>query len=145
MPNNISNFSGRIQVLNEIKNAFNKYKKQIVILKSISGTGKSSIATKYGWELVNENLANVFWLKSDDLDNIETSYMSFSKDFDIKIDNKSKQDIIKCTNDKIKDIKENYLFIFDKCEDIQNISSYILNMPSNANVLITTKQKFKYR
>jgi len=140
LPNKISNFSGRIQVLNEIKNAFYKDKNQIVILKSISGTGKSAIAIKYGWELASENLANVFWFKSDDLDNIETAYKKFSKNFEIKIDNKSKQDIIECTNDKIKDTNENYLFIFDNCEDIQHISSYISNMPNNANILITTNK-----
>jgi len=139
LPNKIPNFSGRNDVLNQIKNAFNKDRKQIIILKSISGTGKSAIANKYGWDL-NADLINVFWMKSDDLDNVETEYNDFSERFGIKIEKKSKQDIIKYTNDKIKNSKENFLFIFDNCEDIQHISSYILNMPNNANVLITTNK-----
>ena len=68
------NFSGRVDILEQIRNAFNKDKKQIVILKSISGTGKSEIALKYGWELI---LYNVFWFKADDLDSIDTEYKNF--------------------------------------------------------------------
>lgn len=133
----VSNFFGRVDILEQIRNAFNKDKKQIVILKSISGTGKSEIALKYGWESI---LYNVYWFKADDLDNVDTEYKDFSERFGIKTNNYNTEHIIKYTNDRIKNSKENFLFIFDNCEDYKHISSYIINMPSNAKILITTNK-----
>jgi hypothetical protein len=133
----VSNFFGRVDILEQIRNAFNKDKKQIAILKSISGTGKSEIALKYGWELI---LYNVFWFKADDLDSVETEYKNFSARFGIITNNYNTEHIIKYTNDRIKNSKGNFLFIFDNCEDYKHISSYIINMPSNAQILITTNK-----
>jgi tetratricopeptide (TPR) repeat protein len=138
LPMKISNFIGRLDVLNNIKYAFNKENKQIVILKSSkSGTGKSSIANKYGWELTIDDSAIVYWINCDDID---LEYKGFAEKFGIFLDDfhEQEEDIIRYTNYKIESTGEKFLFIFDYCEKIEEILKYIKNMPNNAKVLITT-------
>jgi len=142
LPRKIINFVDRNDVLNQIKNTFNKDRKKIVILNSSRpGTGKSSIANEFGWESCIEDLTNVYWMNSE---NIDTEYEEFSEKFGIKIDETRKiEDIIEKTNHEIKKIKENFLFIFDYCEDIEQILKYIIKIPNNAKILITTNKDLK--
>ena len=64
LPETIANFSGRVDILNNIGSIFNT--KQIIILYSTSSTGKSAIANEYGRKLREEKSDFVIiWMKSD--------------------------------------------------------------------------------
>jgi len=58
---------GRKEYLDQIDKALTKEKKQIIILSSFSGTGKSSIANEIGHRF-NERFFNqfVYWMRSDE-------------------------------------------------------------------------------
>ena len=81
LPEPIPNFSGRTTVLNNIKSIFNV--KQIIILNSVSGTGKSAIANRYGWKLKDETDYIITWMESDSdlklLNEFQSFYKRFSK------------------------------------------------------------------
>ena len=66
LPTRIENFVGRISILNKIDEYIFEKKKQIIIFTSFAGTGKTSIANRYGYMFLKKNKNNFFyWMKSD--------------------------------------------------------------------------------
>jgi hypothetical protein len=83
----IPNFIGRTAILENIKEIFRE--KQIIILHSMSGRGKSAIANEYGWRLYNKETDFVInWMESDNdtklYDEFQSFYKRFSKDREIE-------------------------------------------------------------
>jgi len=132
-------FCGRDEILKEIKTQFQN-EKQIVILSSIPGMGKTEIANQYAQNLKNERSDIIInWFKSDSSDNLLSELIEFSERLgNQKLTDKEK--LIKRVNDKINNLKKEFLFIFDNCE-AEDIKDYLINIPNNIKILITTKIK----
>ena len=151
------NFIGRKEYLEQIESAFTKENKQVIILSSMSGNGKSSIANEIGHRL-NERSLNqfVYWMKSDE-NYLEEEFRQFA--FNLKIvteegkviteEEKAKKPIeyiIKQIAFKLKSchLNEQILFIFDNCDLIKDTEEYLnlINQDSpliNVKFLITTR------
>ena len=131
LPINIQNFIGRRSYLERIKEAFTSNNKKIVVLTSITGMGKSSIATQYGYDFKTNGF--VYWI---DCKNVESEFAYFFSDSNEKI----KIDLIKAKLDNLKE-KFNFLFIFDNCDEYHDIEYYVTQLSHLPNVvlLITTK------
>jgi ATP/maltotriose-dependent transcriptional regulator MalT len=112
LPTNIRNFIGREKYLKKIKEAFTLNNKKIVVLSSMSGIGKSSIVTQYGYNFKSNGF--VYWI---DCNNVESEFSSFSSD--LGIEEKLSIELIKAKLQNIvkNNLKENlnFLFIFEFC------------------------------
>jgi tetratricopeptide (TPR) repeat protein len=133
-------FCGRDEILNDIKIQFENDNKQIVILSSIPGMGKTEIANQYAQNLKKDKPGIIInWFKSDSSDNLLSEVMEFSELFgNEKLTDKEK--LIKRVNYKINNSEKKFLFIFDNCE-AEDIKDYLINMPNNVKILLTTKIK----
>lgn len=143
LPTRIENFVGRISILNKIDESIFEKKKQIIILTSFAGTGKTSIANRYGYMFLKKNKNNfVYWMKSD-ANNLDLEFQKFAFDLEIQIDQNSKQDeLIRKISNKLHNLSENILFIFDNCDHFNtNIEAYVtkLSLLNNIFILITTR------
>jgi hypothetical protein len=135
-------FCGRDEVLKDIKIKFQNDNKQIVILSSIPGMGKTEIANQYAQNLKKDKPGIIInWFKSDSSDNLFSEVMEFSERFgNEKLTDKMK--LIKRVNDRINNSEKDFLFIFDNCE-AEDIEEYLINIPNNTKILMTTKIKQK--
>jgi tetratricopeptide (TPR) repeat protein len=140
LPEPIPNFSGRTTILNNIKSIFNE--KQIIILNSVSGTGKSAIANRYGWKLKDETDYIITWMESDSDLKLLNGFQKFNFQFSLQ-EIKKKEYLIQIVNKMILNSPKKYLFIFDNCEETTIIKDYLINMPGNAKVLITTNKEIE--
>ncbi len=140
LPNDICpNFVGRKNILTQIRENFSGKNKQIVILNSISGGGKSCIANEYGKEWRKMPDCIVLWIDSTSK-NLDKKFSNVSKSFGIFTDkNRSVERLIQIVQDKIQNLSQNFLFIFDNCEDLAKIETYLNNLPKNAFALVTTR------
>ena len=104
LPNRFENFIGRQKYLDQINSAFTIESKQVIILSSFAGTGKSSIANEIGHRL-NEKYLNqfVYWIRSDE-HNLEEEFRKLA--FDLKvIFTKKNRRIVKILFEKFEKIK----------------------------------------
>ena len=143
LPAQISNFVGRKNFLQEIENVFIKEnKKSVIVLYSFGGTGKSAVASEFGYRFksINRNYFS-YWMKSDD-NNLHSEYEKLAEHMNLKKDaSENSENLIQKINTKIKYLDDRFkiLFIFDNCDNFENIEKYIRNLEKNTFVLITTR------
>ena len=127
LPGRIENFTGRESILERINKAFVENKNKIVVLSSYAGIGKSSIANEYACQFIAKQSDHfAYWMKSDG-NNIDLEFEKFAKYCQInRNDVESKQEFTRRLKNKLFDLNEKILFIFDNCDNPQSISSYIL-------------------
>ncbi len=147
--NHNKNFIGRKEYLKQIDSAFTKQNKQIVILSSFSGTGKSSIANEIG-HILNDRSFNqfVYWMASDE-NKLDEKFRQFAIDLKVLTEEEKVKEPIEHIIEKIElklrsnHMSEQILFILDNCDSIKNTTKYfdlILNDSAMKNIkfLITT-------
>ena len=144
LPSRTLNFVGREHILNEIEETFLTEKKQIIVLTSFAGTGKSTVANEFGYRFkdLNKNCYS-YWMKSDET-NLHTEYSKLAKYMNIKCDaSQSTDDLIRNINSKIHHLDDNIkiLLILDNCDSYAYIENYIKNVDRNVFILITTRDK----
>jgi len=119
-PKRTEHFIGRKQYLKEIEFEYLNRKRQIIVLRSISGTGKSTLANEFGYRYKNQSINDniVYWVKANPTREIK---------------------------EMLHETKKNILLIFDNCENYQIIKDYV-EMAGNFKILITTRNSniFKY-
>ena len=143
-------FIGRKEYLDQIEEAFTKENKQIIILSSFQGTGKSSIANEIAHRFNKRSFNQfVYWMRSDE-DNLDEEFRQFALDLEVITEDEklkmSTEKIVDKIARKIKpriDLREEFLFIFDNCSSIEKTKEYfnlIIQDSSLTNVkfLITT-------
>jgi tetratricopeptide (TPR) repeat protein len=80
-------------------------------------------------------------MSSDNDFKLLNEFQSFYKRYS-NIDIQNKEELIKRVNDTlVKNSNNKFLFIFDNCEQTTNIKDYLVNMPTNAKVLVTTNKE----
>jgi tetratricopeptide (TPR) repeat protein len=80
-------------------------------------------------------------MKSDE-NNLEKEFENFAKQFKLHKDNdESKSDLIRIIKNKLFNLNEKIIFIFDNCDSYENIECYLtmLSILKNKYVLITTR------
>jgi len=128
--NRNKNLIGRKEYLDQIDKAFTIENKQIIILSSFQGTGKSSIANEIGHRFNDRSLNQfVYWMRSDE-NYLDEEFRQFA--FDLKLINqdeklkKPTEYIMKKIELKLKSnhLSEQFLFILDNCDSIEKTKEY---------------------
>ncbi len=127
LPSKTLNFVGREKFMNEIESALESGK--IVIISSFAGTGKSTLANEYAYRFLIPNNNLVYWFKSDE-NNLNNEFINFAeKNLNIFLIDQQKNDrniIINKINTRIRSAKnEKVVFVFDDCENYENIKDYL--------------------
>lgn len=140
LPNRPIHFIGRENIINEMSKAYQN-SKQIIILCSYAGTGKTTIANEFGHMFTKKKKGNyAFWMKSDER-NLDTEFENFAVDLGIVDKQPSRKAMIKRVFSKITqfDSQHKILFIFDNCDNYEDIENYLTFIPENVFILITTR------
>ncbi len=67
LPTRTINFIGREIILKQIEKNFFELNKQIVVVSSFSGTGKTTVANEFGYQFLEKNPDSyAYWMKSDE-------------------------------------------------------------------------------
>ena len=138
---------GREQYLKDIESAFFEEDKKIIIISSFSGTGKTTLACEIAHRFTKKSFNNhlAYCVKSDGK-NSDYYFENFAKyELHINLNEKNDKEFItrqiKITLEKA---TENLLFIFDNCDDFQNIKDYltmILSLEKSKIIITTTRDR----
>ena len=145
LPDRTWHFVGREKYLKDIESAFFDKNKKIIIISSFPGTGKSTLANEIAYRLTDKRHSNhlAYWVKSDGT-NSDFYFENFAK-FELNINLNEKNDkkfIIRQIKIKLDKATKNLLFIFDNCDDYQDIKDYlqmILSLAKSKIIITTTR------
>ncbi len=122
--------------IGEINKILNMY--QHVIITGLPGSGKSSYALEYAH--IQKDKFIVRWLHADTADKLEIDYRNLAYELGIDTTLKCNKQVLKnMVNSKLANCKQPLLIIFDGVIEYSNIKDYLLNLPSNVKVIITTR------
>ena len=131
---NHEKFIGREKELQQIEHNLNK--ENIAIIAGRAGIGKSSCAIEYGKR--NRNIL-VHYFDADQQQKIEQQYRKLANSMDLNVDQQSNDFVIRLVNNKLGSLKTKILFIFDNVDRSEDINVYMVNLPTNVQVIITTR------
>jgi hypothetical protein len=85
LPSRIDNFIEKDQILEKISQTFLSNNKQIIVIASFSGTGKTTTAIEYGYKFIENKNGHHFayMIKSDGI-KIELEFETLAKKFKLK-------------------------------------------------------------
>lgn len=118
-------------------------KEQKVIISGMPGVGVTTCALEYSYRQKNEVTGKkkiVRWFSADSAEKTEIEYINFASELGIDITRgtEGKQIIINLVNSKIANLQAPMLFIFRNVRELNYIKDYLLNLPKNVKVIITT-------
>ncbi|KAL4447009.1 hypothetical protein ABPG74_014981 [Tetrahymena malaccensis] len=112
-------------------------KEQVVVLKGFGGLGKSTCAAMYGRNKDKER-QKVIWFYAED--GIDNDYECLCNKINLEVYGKDAAYKREQIEIRLKKSKNKFLFIFDNVNNLEDIESYIVNMPTNVKVIVTTRQ-----
>ena len=131
------NFTGREDILTELREQFGSSNKQII--HGLGGVGKSQIANEYCYRNAGDYDV-VWWLRAENASSLATDYASLAGQKALNLPERGEQElevIIKAVRDELNHRKK-WLLIFDNACDYESIRSY-LPQASSGHILITTQ------
>lgn len=144
LPTRIANFIGREDVLKQIDEEFFKNNKKVISLNSFSGTGKTTTAIEFGYRFVEKfKECFVYFMKSD-RNNIDLEFKNFASECKIAdLKSQDKKGLIGKVKEKLCELNEKVLFIFDNCDNLKSVGLYLSIISNLENVffLITTSDE----
>ena len=123
-------------VFERIDTALNNGKKAVI--SAFAGTGKSTNANEYGHYLKDSGKI-VRWLSSDSDTKVKIDYDQIALELGVKVDGVDKSKIIDQVNRKLTDNKNDLTFIFDNVQDYNDIREYVVNLPQQIKLILTTR------
>ena len=131
----------RNEILQQIEKDLNERK--FVAICAFAGTGKTTLAIKYGREQIDDAKKIVRFIKADSAYKIAEAYIQFAKEFGIYTIGEKGEDITRLIHENIAKLNSNILFIFDNVEAYKDIELYLKSMMNilkdKVQVIITTK------
>ncbi|KAL4495580.1 hypothetical protein ABPG72_014049 [Tetrahymena utriculariae] len=112
-------------------------KEQVVVLKGFGGLGKSTCAAMYGRNKDKEG-QKVIWFYAED--GIDNDYEELCNKINLDVHGKDAAYKREQIEIRLKRSQNKFLFIFDNVNILEDVVSYIINMPANVKVIITTRQ-----
>ncbi|KAL4447010.1 hypothetical protein ABPG74_014982 [Tetrahymena malaccensis] len=112
-------------------------KEQVVVLKGFGGLGKSTCAAMYGRNKDKEG-QKVIWFYAED--GIDNDYECLCNKINLDVYGKDAAYKREQIEIRLKKSQNKFLFIFDNVNKLEDIESYIINMPTNVKVIVTTRQ-----
>ena len=131
------NFTGREEILTELREQFGASVKQII--HGMGGVGKSQIANEYCYRNAGDYDV-VWWLRAENASSLATDYASLAGQKAFNLPERGEQElevIINAVRDELNH-RNKWLLIFDNACDYESISNY-LPQASSGHILITTQ------
>jgi tetratricopeptide (TPR) repeat protein len=131
------NFTGREEILTELREQFGASAKQII--HGMGGVGKSQIANEYCYRNAGDYEV-VWWLRAENASSLATDYASLAGQKALNLPERGEQElevIINAVRDDLNH-RNKWLLIFDNTCDYDGIKSY-LPQASSGHILITTQ------
>ncbi|KAI8814434.1 hypothetical protein BJ742DRAFT_864954 [Cladochytrium replicatum] len=124
-------------------------KPSIAVLKGVGGSGKTFLATKFGYQCVDRG-CQVAWLKADSVETVKESYIAYAQwvlsDYTLSQRNdRTLSSVITMVNDTIiKSPNVTKLIILDNIEDYEHVQAIIQAHPTAQFLLTTRNDLFRH-
>ncbi|XP_057297664.1 uncharacterized protein LOC130628699 [Hydractinia symbiolongicarpus] len=139
VPLNVSNFTGREEILENIYSNLHKQEKShpfnAVCLTGLGGVGKTELAARYA-RLNRKHYQYIFWIQAD---NLQSSLQSMCEYFDVKSYYQSIEAMVLKLSAKIGSCK--CLFVLDNAENFTSIDPLLRNLTLDVKycVIVTSQ------
>lgn len=132
----LSHFTGRVFELTKLNEILQS--QQISVIAGIPGAGKSSLALEYGYAQDKVG-ARIIWIDSESKDKIMGAFRNLAIELGIDISSIDSESIIRFVSNKVRNYRLKVIFIFDNLESSVDIRQFLLNLPQNVKVIITSR------
>jgi hypothetical protein len=125
LPMRNQNFIEKDQILERLSNTFFNQNKQIIVINSFSGTGKTTIAIEYGYKFIENNNHHhyAYMIKSDGL-KLELEFESLAKKKEL-FETHNLTELIEAKTDRIK-TSEYYAYLIQiKYRPMATVSNHV--------------------
>ena len=142
LPRRNPNFTGRVQVLEDIRDSLNKEHNTALTQKALyglGGIGKTQIAMEYAWQQ-SSSYELVWWLRAEAPSSLIADYIALAMELELPEKSESDQELIVQAMRKWLDKHQGWLLIFDNAKDAKSIRDY-LPESSGGHVLITSRNQ----
>lgn len=129
-------FVGREKELQQIKKFL--HDENMIIITGCAGIGKSSLAIEYGKRYKQNKIVRYFHAASKI--KLDQQYQELAQELNINIEQQSTNLIMQFVNNKLSTLKTKVLFVFDNVDQYDDIKEYVVNLPTNIQTILTTRQ-----
>ncbi len=136
------NFTGRVQVLEDIRETLHKEHNTALTqqaLYGLGGIGKTQIAMEYAYQH-SASYELVWWLRAESPASLIADYIALASELQLPERNESEQELVVRAMRKWLDKNKGWLLIFDNAKDAKSIRDY-LPESSGGHVLITSRNQ----
>ena len=142
LPRRNPNFTGRVQVLEDIRESLNKEHNTALTqqaLYGLGGIGKTQLAMEYAWQQ-SASYELVWWLRAEAPSSLIADYIALATELQLPERNESEQELVVRGMRKWLDKHKGWLLIFDNAKDAKSIRDY-LPESTGGHVLITSRNQ----
>ena len=129
-------FIGRKKVLQQIEQHFTK--DNIVVITGPAGIGKSTCAIEFGKRYKKQHIVRYF--NTEFKTKIDQQYRELAQELNISLDQQSQNVVMQLVNSRLSSLTTKILFIFDNLDLYDDAKEYLINLPTNVYVIITSRQ-----
>ncbi len=131
----IKYFIGREEEFSRLEKILQE--EQLVLITGIPGVGKSSFVLEYGYKTKNKGYT-VRWFDCISEDKIYREYIKIAQELMINTVGINREVLLNIVNLHIEALNSKIIFIFDNVNRYEDIKEYILKLPQNVQILITS-------
>ncbi len=142
LPRRNPNFTGRVQLLEDIRESLNKEHNTALTqqaLYGLGGIGKTQLAMEYAWQQ-SASYELVWWLRAEAPSSLIADYIALATELQLPERNESEQELVVQAMRKWLDKHQGWLLIFDNAKDAKSIRDY-LPESTGGHVLITSRNQ----
>ncbi len=145
LPNRNAKFTGRNELLNEIRSLLTLGKTDAPIkiaLYGLGGVGKTQVVLEYAYRYARE-YKFIRWLRANAPSSLKADYVALARELDLPVKNDRDQNlIIESVQYRLKEIDKPWLLIFDDAQDPRDIFALLpQSTATTGHVLITSRYK----
>jgi TIR domain/Tetratricopeptide repeat/NB-ARC domain len=142
LPRRNPHFTGRVQLLEDIRESLNKEHNTALTqqaLYGLGGIGKTQLAMEYAWQQ-SASYDLVWLLRAEASSSLIADYIALANELQLPESNESEQELVVRAMLKWLDKHQGWLLIFDNAKDAKSIRDY-LPESSGGHVLITSRNQ----
>ena len=142
LPRRNPNFTGRIQMLEEMRKSLTKSRHTALtqqVMYGLGGIGKSQLALEYAYQYCS-SYDLIWWLHAETPASLVADYIALAAELKLSEQQEQEQEKIVRAVRKWFDHHQGWLLIFDNAQDAKSIQEYLPESP-DGHVLITSRNQ----